>query len=353
MARHKKKPVETPLAGVSNIKNENNGQDIFVDVQRVLNECSSCDANEIYAKLENMTQPDRVQLLINEIKNKGNKMTGGDVLAVKTKHNDIEEPGTSNVTIKTKSDERTTADALLEDMKVIQKVLKNANANEIYAYLEAHHDNPNRIHAVIKEFMSSESQESEPDDVKTNEQNVRDSSYENLQNEVSYLADVFPDCDPNYLFNSLEDLKNDADRVLKVSSKLFESKSYPKLKDRLNNDKTNVEKRRLLNLDIAIPDFIQMYPDVGIFTDEKTPITETYKTLAIAYMKDIYPMLRTKYLSHCLANHTNHFALAYKDIQEKLNAHQQGLYNVNDNYNYNLIFRIINFISKILFTNII
>ena len=45
------------------------------------------------------------------------------------------------------------------------------------------------------------------------------------------MLQLFPDCDPNFLFEKLEKMSNTKNRTDVLAGELFENKNYPKLKD--------------------------------------------------------------------------------------------------------------------------
>ena len=73
-----------------------------------------------------------------------------------------------------------------------------------------------------------------------------------LQDDVSHLRDIFPDCDPNYIFECLEACKDTANRVKVVATQMFERRDYPRLREVAEKQTKEARKRRLQNMNFTL-----------------------------------------------------------------------------------------------------
>ena len=73
-----------------------------------------------------------------------------------------------------------------------------------------------------------------------------------LQDDVSHLRDIFPDCDPNYIFECLEACKDTANRVKVVATQMFERRDYPRLIEVVEKWTKEAQKRRLQNMNFTL-----------------------------------------------------------------------------------------------------
>lgn len=77
-------------------------------------------------------------------------------------------------------------------------------------------------------------------------------SLEDLQSEIDSLQEIFPDCDPNYIYHRLEGAKHRKDRVKMIAEDMFERKDYPRLKDLVEKQTKQSHKQRLQRLDFTV-----------------------------------------------------------------------------------------------------
>ncbi|OPL20802.1 hypothetical protein AM593_01335, partial [Mytilus galloprovincialis] len=198
------------------LKRKGNG-DVIQDMKIVIVQCPSIPFEEISKMmLQKKTHTDRTQQVLDYFVPKRTDLQKSDsVVSVSALANDL----------------------LYKDTRIIAKVMPDIDRNEIYAYLEAHHDEKNRIQVVIEELMKMKqggeslvSLDVTTDGLITSPKPSK--GIFNIQDEVDELRQIFPDCDPNYLYDELEKKADDKERMKTVAMAMFEDKKYPKLKER-------------------------------------------------------------------------------------------------------------------------
>jgi hypothetical protein len=73
-----------------------------------------------------------------------------------------------------------------------------------------------------------------------------------LQDDFSRLRNIFPDCDPNYIYERLEESKGKEDRATHIATDMFEHKNYPRLKDLVEKQTKEARKKRLHNMNFTV-----------------------------------------------------------------------------------------------------
>ena len=212
-------------------------------------------------------------------------------------------------------------DELYKDTRIIAKVMPEIDRNEIYAYLEAHHHEKNRIYIVIEELMKikSNGESLSSFDVTTDEaipSHKPSKGIFNIQDEVDELRQIFPDCDPNYLFEQLEQKADDKERMKTVAMAMFENKNYPKLKEREEREKKISTRNRIKNLKFDMEEFIQKFPEpVTFFENDERKMNENYIKHVEIQIRNDFPQLKGKYIKKILDKHKSHYSTTRKEIQ--------------------------------------
>ena len=220
------------------------------------------------------------------------------------------------------------ADPIYNDMNYISKMFPDIDKNEIYAYLEAHFDKKNRVQIVTDELLGADEDSQGPLKVKsvidlTNShstvtpkgKNDPELGVSDVEKDVIAITAVVPDCDPNFLYERLEKMSKTADRVSVLTAQLLETRTYPKLKERLDVEQKKSVRLRLQNLDMTIKECLQMFPDPeSYFNDEDKPVTETYKSHAMIQLRNEFPMLHVSYINKTFQKHKSHFAPTRQDL---------------------------------------
>ncbi|KAL4237880.1 hypothetical protein ACF0H5_002590 [Mactra antiquata] len=212
---------------------------------------------------------------------------------------------------------------LYKDMKTLMKVLPDKDPNEVYAFLEAHFDKPNRVQIVIDELTPSDSQESLPlvrvESLEDTDRGKAPMSAEDkLMADLKQLRDIFRDCDPNFLQEKLnEDTSHN--RVQAIAAELFESKKYPKLEDVLEEERRKDWKKKVTSLDFDIHIFLKKFPNPEEhFMDISNEVNDNYKQHVVVYIKNKYPSLKDGYIKKVLEEKKHHLAPSVQAIDEEL-----------------------------------
>ncbi|XP_033735539.1 uncharacterized protein LOC117324038 [Pecten maximus] len=201
-------------------------------------------------------------------------------------------------------------DPLFKDMKIVKKIVPHRDPNEIYAYLEAHYEKKNRIKLVIEELMNVV----DPEDPDHNDIEVKDTEkpsipgVRGLEEELQELKEIFPDCDPNYLYNALEDRRDDKDRVKNLAIGMLEKKDYPRLKEMLDNESKLKKKQKVIQATFQMKDFLAKFPDPETFFCDKSKVmTNNYKKHVSVQLQNDFQTLSEEYLQQIMEE--NNFCL--------------------------------------------
>lgn len=280
--------------------------DIFEDVMKILKENPSADPNIVYNHLENLKgDSKRVDKVIAILREKSKGVTDSVSASVNSTFTDMDASlGDKKNPF---DDPDFKKNPLYRDLKTLLKVLPAVNPNELYAYLEAYYDKPNRVQIVIDELTKSDSQESLP---LTTEPSLEDlsrgkgpvSTECRLQADLKELKDIFRDCDPNFLYEKLTMMTEDSERVHKIAAELFEKTDYPKLNEG-EDKKKDVEKRRITDMNFDMVTFLMKFPDPKTyFHNIARDVSQSYKDHVMVYMKNTYPQLKAGYIKKVLSD---------------------------------------------------
>ena len=145
------------------------------------------------------------------------------------------------------------------------------------------------------------------------QQNPASQFYHDLET----LTAVFPDCDPDFIAQRLIARMNDPDRLQNLSAEMFDNRRYPKLKDRLERERKEALRRRLMNPVFDLVEFLNMFPDPDEeFADRSQPVSELYKRHALAQLSNDFQMMKLDYIVSKCAKHKFHFAPTYFELSE-------------------------------------
>ena len=249
-------------------------------------------------------------------------------------------------------------DPIYRDTCVIARFYPTHDKNEIYAFLEANHNRPNRIAVVSDELAriqqerddlidrrpSDESRDSKEEDAElsykkdevdvvvnngtesaaTNSANglrLREEKLKPLvllEKDVEAIRNVVPDCDPMWLYEKLATM-DEKERVQQLSADLFENRSYPRLRDRLQKERANKDRARLLAMELDIEKLLSMLPDPEAhFMDENPAVSLSYKTHCEVFVRNRFTMLRESYLNEVCARHNYHYTPICFELEELL-----------------------------------
>ncbi|XP_005098623.1 uncharacterized protein LOC101849460 [Aplysia californica] len=289
--------------------------DIFEEVELVIKSVSNADANEVYALLESVPPSStRVKCVIEILKQK-------PIL--------IKESETKTVPVLLKKDSSIIDDPLLAndplfcDMRTVAKIFPDKDRNEIYALLEAHFEKKDRLQTVIDELMMTyrgedQSQNSQAHVAQAEEPNPP-SEESSVERDVEKMQTLFPDCDPNYLFERLEQMGSVKNRTDVLAAELFDRKNYPTLKDLEEKEEEKTRLDKLRNLKITVEEFQQKFPEPEkTFGDITKDLSPSYKQHADLFLKNEFRILQAGYLKSVLERHQGHVLPAYREISSAL-----------------------------------
>jgi hypothetical protein len=289
---------------------ENTSQetDIFRDVKLVQNEMKEANPNEIFMLLEQFADlENRVKMVINTLIVKDHS---------KSKSNTPTCTETANM-------------PMLDDLNIISALFPNRERTEIYAYLEAHYHDPKRIQVVTEELLQQQIDNTErTGTIIIPPPNINDLGFiEKLQQEVEVLRNIFPDCDPDYLFSELEARAGDPHRTESLSAKLFDQRNYPRLGERLKKEQVQEQVRKLRELKLNVEEFLTMFSDPKeTFYDVTKPVTERYKQHAWQQLLKDFPMLTDNYIKKKFDSQNQHYLPTMTILNKVAALYRNGLY---------------------------
>lgn len=235
-------------------------------------------------------------------------------------------------------------DPVFRDMRIIRKLFPAKDPNEIYAYLEANYDKKNRIQLVIEDFMEMLNNGSLPEETLTNSSetnhtnskstsqnhqlsvaaNVKNNQSEaktvpdvknSIQSELEELRQIFPDCDPNYLYVKLEEEGNNIDRMKNLAMKMLDDRSYPKLDLKLSKK----DKKRSFNFKFDLKSFLIRFPEPTVtFYNKDRTTTQLYRDHSSVQLMNDFPLLKEKYLKDLLKENNHSYTLCRKVIEKQM-----------------------------------
>ena len=297
------------------------GDQLFEDVDVILRRFPNADPNEIFATLELLgSKPNRVITVINKLSEAAdNKVCASKPELVKQVSNSFRD------------------NPLMADTLSISGMFPDVDRAEIYALLEAHYYDRNRVLLVTEELLEvqqSHSQETvQPRTISVgdndSEADVSPTKIETtvgveedlapiaqLEKNVETMRALFPDCDPMYLYETLSAHFNEKDFVHNLSSRMFENRNYPKLRDRQEKEKKQALKNKLQSLKLNIEEFLHLFPDPKThFYDENRTIGENYKNHARIQLENTFPMLHGRYITEKMEDRRWLFTPTLHDLE--------------------------------------
>ncbi|GFR87623.1 E3 ubiquitin-protein ligase [Elysia marginata] len=291
--------------------------DLFEEVQMVMSAVPQADANVVYTLLESLPPSmQRVKQVIHHLNPalalEDAKSSKKKPLLIK-KESSVDDPLLKN-------------DPLFRDMRTIARIFPETDRNEIYALLEANHDKTNRLQAVIDEIGKLRQEESQEIVIAEEDDSFKLSEEDILEQDIETMKKIFPDCDPNFLYEKLESMKNEANRTDLLASDLFENKDYPKIKDLVEKTKAKEKEQeefarleKVRKLDLTVDEFYAKFPDPEkTFGDESTSKSTLYQDHAYSALRNEFRMLKAGYLKVTLIKHSSHFYPTYRQIANEV-----------------------------------
>lgn len=145
-----------------------------------------------------------------------------------------------------------------------------------------------------------------------------DEHLKKLQKDVDKIRKLFVDCDPNYLFEELENLGDNPNRVEFLSNNMFDKKDYPKLSDRLKREKIENRHYNLTqkNLD-DIENFLRAFPDPkSVFRDQKKTPSASYKIHVDSIIPNYFLWMNIDTINEATKRHTYRLVDIFQELNE-------------------------------------
>lgn len=287
--------VFSQILGLYCLQQQGHG-DLVKDTKSTLVQCPGVLFEEVTKLLiKEKDNPNRLQCTLDKVKPNVSKLSKA-------------ESNASNVSLND--------DLVYKDTRIISKVLPEIDQNEIYAYLEAHHHEQNRIRIVIDELMKFHSASDNLELSSAAYSGKQFKGISSIQDEVDEIRQIFPDCDPNYLFDQLEQRANDKERMKSVVMDMFEKKSYPKLKEREEQEKKISTCSRIKNMTFDLKEFLLKFPNpIELFENNDRKTNENYKRHVEIQIRNEFPQLKGHYLKKVLEKYGYHLTCCMKEIQ--------------------------------------
>ena len=329
-AKESEKDLVTDNAEGDSTVFRHSDRSIFDEVSQVMEAVPESNPNEVYSLLETLEAEDsRVDQVIKQLN--GRKIET-EKCSLKKDESFPDDPALRN-------------DPVFCDMRIISKMFPDKDRNEIYAYVEAHHDKLDRVQRVIEELLKSGSgsqdqslTHDEPESNMTSPPHTMHRAFR-LQDEVDNLREIFPDCDPNYIFEELEKRSDDQERVKNIASHMFEKRDYPKLKDVLAKQTKLALKNHLNRLKFNMNIFLSKFNDpLTTFYDCRKSMTQNYKDHCLNQLKNDFPRLKDGYIKSVLESNNFHYTPARKELQK-----QQALLLGISHFIYNVAITVLHF----------
>lgn len=221
-------------------------------------------------------------------------------------------------------------DPIYRDVQVLAAMFPNRDQNELYAYLEVHHNREDRLNRVIDELLDT-ADDTVPEQNAGSETKPEDPQKKlSPQDELTLLQDMFPECDPDFLEKRLRAKKGDPHRAHAIATEMSNGKPYPKLQDKLARERKEAEKRRLWNLDMTPEAFLEKFPDpVETFNNLKKTRGDLYKEHCKVKLHNEFPFMSRRYIRHVLEDFTYHLTPAWEVLQKT--PTNRGMYECMNN----------------------
>jgi hypothetical protein len=289
--------------------NKNDDEDLFLhDVDQLVKNFPDVDQFQIYMLLDaHRGEDNRVDVVLNELK--------GRVPAGNAGIEDVAEVEIVN------------EDPLYNDMMQIARLFPHKDRNEIYAYLEAHHNEAYRVQVVTEEFLRmsqdveviNEEPASRPSSTPASKSNyIADTS---VEEHVHNLLAIFPDCDPKYLSGKLEEMKKDPYRVKNLASTMFDHRNYPKKKDVEEEQRKHNNRLKAVGMlsTFRLNEFLELFPEpASVFYGEEKEVSETYKKHVFVHLMNTFPYLQENHIKAAMEKHKNHLTTTLKELEEEV-----------------------------------
>lgn len=150
------------------------------------------------------------------------------------------------------------------------------------------------------------------------EKEMYDMDFESIQSVVN-------DCAPDYIHEQLRKQGKNARRVELIINEMLEKKSYPRLRDYMNQMKKKQDLDAHLNMNIDFEEFIKMYPEPSEhFYDKKKDMSENYKNHCRTLLYNNFIMIARDSLDSVLSQHNWHLTPSVRQLEDAYPAKKQN-----------------------------
>lgn len=132
--------------------------------------------------------------------------------------------------------------------------------------------------------------------------------------ELAELIAIFPDCDPNHLWDLLENMKGDAERVAKITNTLLENRDYPKIAKTNPSPSAPSAPGNFKLQDFEGKDFYK--------TD--TPMAANYVEHCTVELSNSFPLASKQFIRSVMAKHNNHFLPSLRELEKVVKEKRKG-----------------------------
>ncbi|XP_006815806.2 uncharacterized protein LOC102801442 [Saccoglossus kowalevskii] len=254
------------------------------------------------------------------------------------------------------------------DLKVVAKVFPHRDPNEIMAYLEAHHDKDHRRQIVTEELLVLEGvgdsqgsvegvnkrqrsvvvDDDDDDDVefigviskkvkqsndnKNDEIIIQDENVTNtetipdettaqpvtvLEQDFLTIKGLIPDADPNYIYNMLENMKENPNRVPDLANTMLEKRDYPKLNDVIKEQQRIAKKKQIMGDDFNLVEFIKLFENpTEYFYNEDKLMSDNYSKHVKAKLMNEFPVFTAEFILLVMKKHNNHLTPTLRELEQ-------------------------------------
>jgi hypothetical protein len=128
--------------------------------------------------------------------------------------------------------------------------------------------------------------------------------------QLTELTAIFPDCDPNYLWELWDSNCKNPDRVNVITNQLLEKRNYPKIL----KDPSPPKQEPLKSGNFSFDDF-----EKHDFYKTDVEVSKNYAEICIVILSNNFPMVPKSFIRLTMAKYRNHYVPSYIDIEKVLN----------------------------------
>ena len=188
-----------------------------------------------------------------------------------------------------------------EDAEKLAGLLNIDNVKLLYDKIENKRKFLNRVDMVTNELLDT-TPELDP--------------VTQLEQDVETMIALFPDCDPIYLREALSAKPFDLQRVQNLSIEMFDKTVYPKLKVREENERLDALKKKVLEDDFNVEEFLYKFPDPeGFFCKTKKRLTDNYNNHVEIQLTNMFPIVSAEVIARAIKQCKGNFTLAHRELE--------------------------------------